>query len=172
MCRILLRPRFLHHSVANRDLSVSLLDGRTHLKHPIGVSPTAFQKFAHPDGEIAMAKGKQFPSLHTSASPMDHLPYHCSMRQLGHSDDAEFVVDNSIGGRGQGGGTRRQSMAEHLHLQRPIQGIRAGETSRTSWIQGNRRLLRHSGIEQTTRTLGHYSILETKTRMVSSDRTP
>ncbi len=41
--------------VSNRDTSTTILGH--HFPHPIAVSPTAFHKMAHPDGEIAMVKG-------------------------------------------------------------------------------------------------------------------
>lgn len=51
--RLALRPRMLV-DVGERDASVSLL-GRD-LPHPIVVAPMAYQKHAHPDGELAMAQ--------------------------------------------------------------------------------------------------------------------
>lgn len=51
--RLALRPRMLV-DVGDRDPSVSVL-GRD-LPHPIVVAPMAYQKHAHPDGELAMAR--------------------------------------------------------------------------------------------------------------------
>lgn len=51
--RIALLPRMLV-DVGERDPSVTLL-GRD-LRHPIVVAPMAYQKHAHPDGELAMAQ--------------------------------------------------------------------------------------------------------------------
>ena len=43
-------------NVPQRDLTTSVLGHK--VKLPIGISPTGFQKLAHPDGEIAAAKGR------------------------------------------------------------------------------------------------------------------
>jgi 4-hydroxymandelate oxidase len=51
--RLALRPRVLV-GVGQRDLSVELLG--TARPHPVIIAPTAFQRLAHPDGEIAMAR--------------------------------------------------------------------------------------------------------------------
>ncbi|CAN7942292.1 unnamed protein product, partial [Ixodes hexagonus] len=55
--RLRLRPRVLRN-VADRKLEVTLL-GDQRLSMPVGISPTAFHKMAHPDGEIAVAKAAQ-----------------------------------------------------------------------------------------------------------------
>ena len=47
------RPRAMV-GVEHRNLAVNILDDR--LSMPIGVSPSAFHKLAHPDGEIATAR--------------------------------------------------------------------------------------------------------------------
>jgi 4-hydroxymandelate oxidase len=52
--RLALRPRMLV-GVGERDASVQLLGARR--PHPIVVAPTAFQRLAHPDGELATARG-------------------------------------------------------------------------------------------------------------------
>lgn len=49
-------PRFLQRDVSVRQLSTTLLGNRVNF--PVGVSPTAMQKMAHPDGEMATARGK------------------------------------------------------------------------------------------------------------------
>jgi len=51
--RLALRPRMLV-GVAHRDPSVTVLGRRR--AHPIIIAPMAFQRLAHPDGEIAMAR--------------------------------------------------------------------------------------------------------------------
>ena len=53
-----IRPRFLR-DVSVRDLSV---DGIFGAKVPfcVGISPTALQRLAHPDGEVATARGSLF----------------------------------------------------------------------------------------------------------------
>lgn len=51
--RIRLRPRMLV-DISNLDMSVELFGSRIDM--PIMVAPTAFQRLAHPDGEVAMAK--------------------------------------------------------------------------------------------------------------------
>jgi isopentenyl diphosphate isomerase/L-lactate dehydrogenase-like FMN-dependent dehydrogenase len=56
--RILIKPKLLRKSVADTDTNVELLQGRAKLQIPIGVAPTAFQKLAHPEGEIGMARGQ------------------------------------------------------------------------------------------------------------------
>ncbi|EDV21349.1 uncharacterized protein TRIADDRAFT_50856 [Trichoplax adhaerens] len=55
--RIRIRPRMLI-DVTNVDLSTTIL-GRK-IEMPIGISPTAMQKLAHPDGEIATAQAAKF----------------------------------------------------------------------------------------------------------------
>lgn len=52
--RLRIRPRVLN-SGSTRDLSVSLFGDRYSM--PIGISPTAMQRMAHPEGEVANAKG-------------------------------------------------------------------------------------------------------------------
>lgn len=52
--RLRLRPRVLR-DVETRDKTVTLL-GSQKLSMPIGISPTGFQKFAHPEGEKATAR--------------------------------------------------------------------------------------------------------------------
>ena len=52
--RLRIRPRFLTN-VSQRNLSTTVL-GRN-VSIPIGISPTAMQKMAHPDGECATARG-------------------------------------------------------------------------------------------------------------------
>lgn len=54
--RLLIRPRFMR-DVSNVDTSVSLLNGKVHLKFPICLSPTGFQGMAHPEGDCATAQG-------------------------------------------------------------------------------------------------------------------
>jgi 4-hydroxymandelate oxidase len=51
--RYALRPRMLV-GVADRDPSVQLLGRRR--PHPVLIAPTAFQRLAHPDGELATAR--------------------------------------------------------------------------------------------------------------------
>jgi 4-hydroxymandelate oxidase len=52
--RWVIRPRVLR-DVADVDCSVTVLGQR--MASPILVAPTAFQRLAHPDGELAMARG-------------------------------------------------------------------------------------------------------------------
>lgn len=52
--RIALRPR-IFVDVSTRDLSTTLLGSV--LRAPIGIAPMAFQGMAHPDGELATARG-------------------------------------------------------------------------------------------------------------------
>jgi 4-hydroxymandelate oxidase len=51
--RLPLRPRVLV-DVGARDLSTSVLGRR--IAMPVGIAPTAYQRLAHPDGEIATAR--------------------------------------------------------------------------------------------------------------------
>ena len=53
-CRWLLKPRVLR-DVSVRNLSTFIL-GKP-VSFPLGISPSAMQKLAHPDGELAMVKG-------------------------------------------------------------------------------------------------------------------
>ena len=55
--KIKIWPRFLHKDLTNRSLSTSFLGSKVSL--PIGAAPTALQRMAHPEGEIATVKGKQ-----------------------------------------------------------------------------------------------------------------
>lgn len=54
--RIAIRPRMLV-GVGERDLGVELLGTRR--PHPLIIAPTAFQKLAHPEGEIEMARAAE-----------------------------------------------------------------------------------------------------------------
>ncbi|XP_001649565.2 peroxisomal (S)-2-hydroxy-acid oxidase GLO2 [Aedes aegypti] len=51
--RLRIRPRMLQN-VSNRDMKVKLFGEEYAM--PIGISPTAFQKMAHPEGEVANAR--------------------------------------------------------------------------------------------------------------------
>lgn len=51
-----IRPRFLTRDVTRRDISSSFLGQPVSM--PIAVAPTAMQKMAHPDGELATARGR------------------------------------------------------------------------------------------------------------------
>ena len=53
-CRLRLRPHVLR-DVSTIDMSTTILGEK--IDFPICVAPTAMQKLAHPDGEIATAKG-------------------------------------------------------------------------------------------------------------------
>ncbi|XP_029845771.2 hydroxyacid oxidase 1 [Ixodes scapularis] len=55
--RLRLRPKQLNN-VATREKAVTLLKDQK-LSMPIGIAPTAFQKMAHPDGEMATARAAQ-----------------------------------------------------------------------------------------------------------------
>uniref|UniRef100_A0A914XG18 (S)-2-hydroxy-acid oxidase n=1 Tax=Plectus sambesii TaxID=2011161 RepID=A0A914XG18_9BILA len=55
--RLLIRPRALVRPVGNRDLTTVLLNGKITVTMPICFSPSAFQMYAHADGETATAKG-------------------------------------------------------------------------------------------------------------------
>ena len=56
-----IRPRFLFRDVSTRSLSTTFL-GCT-VSMPIGVAPTAMQRMAHPDGELANARGRMYRYL-------------------------------------------------------------------------------------------------------------
>lgn len=51
--RLRIRPRMMI-DISNRTCSTTVLGHK--ISHPIGVSPTAMQKMAHPDGELANAR--------------------------------------------------------------------------------------------------------------------
>uniref|UniRef100_A0A6P7FJ89 Hydroxyacid oxidase 2-like n=1 Tax=Diabrotica virgifera virgifera TaxID=50390 RepID=A0A6P7FJ89_DIAVI len=51
-----IRPKYMRN-VSNRNLSTNILGKPVAV--PIGISPSAFQKIAHPDGECATAKAAQ-----------------------------------------------------------------------------------------------------------------
>lgn len=48
-------PRFLR-DVSNRTMTTTVLE--INVSMPLGVSPTAMQKLAHPQGEVACARGE------------------------------------------------------------------------------------------------------------------
>jgi 4-hydroxymandelate oxidase len=54
--RLALRPRMLV-GVGKRDPGIELLGRRR--PHPLIIAPTAFQRLAHPEGEVAMARAAQ-----------------------------------------------------------------------------------------------------------------
>ncbi|XP_044750644.1 hydroxyacid oxidase 1 [Coccinella septempunctata] len=54
--RYKLRPRILR-DVSKRDLSTTVLGGQVSM--PIGIAPTAMQRMAHPEGELANARAAQ-----------------------------------------------------------------------------------------------------------------
>lgn len=54
--RLRIRPRFLR-DISNRDLSCKIFGDKINL--PIGICPTAMQKLAHPDGEVANARAAE-----------------------------------------------------------------------------------------------------------------
>ena len=56
-CSYRIRPRFLR-DVSKVDISTRLLGEE--VAFPVGVSPTAAQCMAHPEGEAGTAKGKPF----------------------------------------------------------------------------------------------------------------
>eukprot|EP00588_Corethron_pennatum_P015674 CAMPEP_0194275444 /NCGR_PEP_ID=MMETSP0169-20130528/8273_1 /TAXON_ID=218684 /ORGANISM="Corethron pennatum, Strain L29A3" /LENGTH=375 /DNA_ID=CAMNT_0039018905 /DNA_START=146 /DNA_END=1273 /DNA_ORIENTATION=+ len=56
--RYRLLPRMLR-DVSTRSLDTVVLNGRARAKTPIGVAPTAMQRMAHPDGELAAARAAQ-----------------------------------------------------------------------------------------------------------------
>ena len=56
--RYRLLPRVLQ-DVSARDLGASVLGGRHRVSMPIGISPTAMQRMAHPEGEVAAARAAQ-----------------------------------------------------------------------------------------------------------------
>jgi (S)-2-hydroxy-acid oxidase len=51
-----IRPRFLR-DVSTRNMEVKVFD--KNVSFPCGISPTAMQRMAHPDGELATAKGRK-----------------------------------------------------------------------------------------------------------------
>lgn len=54
--RLRIRPKCLI-GVSRCDLRISVLGQEVSL--PVGISPTAMQRMAHPDGELANAKGEE-----------------------------------------------------------------------------------------------------------------
>lgn len=53
--RYKIRPRCLR-DVSVRDISTTVLGAKVSM--PVGISPTAMQRMAHPEGECASARGK------------------------------------------------------------------------------------------------------------------
>lgn len=63
-------PRVLR-DVSSVDLTTSLLGSR--VATPVGVAPTSLQRLAHPEGELAMARGaEQAGALHVVSSNAGH----------------------------------------------------------------------------------------------------
>lgn len=63
-------PRVLH-DVSSVDTTTTLLGSR--VSTPVGVAPTALQRVAHPDGEVAMARGAAAAgALHVVSSNAGH----------------------------------------------------------------------------------------------------
>ncbi|XP_077987874.1 2-Hydroxyacid oxidase 1-like [Glandiceps talaboti] len=54
--RLRIRPRMLR-DVSSRDLSTSLLGDK--IDFPVGISPSAFHRLSHPEGEVATAKASK-----------------------------------------------------------------------------------------------------------------
>ena len=50
-----IKPKFLDNDLSKINLKKTILNSTCDF--PIGVSPTAMQKLAHPDGELATVKG-------------------------------------------------------------------------------------------------------------------
>ena len=73
---------------------------------PICIAPTAMQKMAHPEGEIATAKAAAQYDIHF-LSPMSNLCYHFSyfylLTQAQHADDAVQLEHYLFRGRRTGG---------------------------------------------------------------------
>jgi 4-hydroxymandelate oxidase len=66
-----LRPRFLR-DVSNRKLSTTVLG--TEISFPVMVSPAGGHKLAHPDGELATAKGAGMSNTLMMLSTSSHYP--------------------------------------------------------------------------------------------------
>jgi len=54
--RLKILPRMLAKDVTNISLDTVILG--KHIKMPIGASPSAMQRMAHPEGELATVRGK------------------------------------------------------------------------------------------------------------------
>ena len=63
-----------------RDMSTTVLGQR--LPYPIAIAPTAMQRMAHPDGEVATARGTI--KLHSKATQNFH-----NLNKNYHDDDDE-----------------------------------------------------------------------------------
>lgn len=59
--RYRIRPRLLRN-VAHRNMSLTMLGQPVGM--PLGISPVAFQKMAHPDGEVGTARGTEFINIY------------------------------------------------------------------------------------------------------------
>ncbi|KAG8182346.1 hypothetical protein JTE90_010112, partial [Oedothorax gibbosus] len=73
--RYILVPRMLRNT-AKRDLSVTVLGER--ISMPIGIAPAAYQRLAHPDGELAAARaaakaGTVYTLSSVSSTPMEDV---------------------------------------------------------------------------------------------------
>nr|CAD7262176.1 unnamed protein product [Timema shepardi] len=66
--RLLIRPRCLR-DVSQCDASTTVLGNKVAM--PVGVSPTAMQRMAHPDGECANAKGYQLNNKNLPVSVVE-----------------------------------------------------------------------------------------------------
>ena len=58
--RFKLLPRVLR-DVSNRDTTTTILGHR--IEFPVGIASTAMHRMAHPEGEVATAKGKKYTHL-------------------------------------------------------------------------------------------------------------
>lgn len=88
--RFKIRPRFLR-DVSQRDLSTTVLG--TRVAFPIGISPTAMQRMAHPDGECATARGN-IPDC-DNEKKCKHDPFHLSVTKwivIASSDNVFRVI--------------------------------------------------------------------------------
>src|SRR3954449_693934 len=100
-----LRPRMLV-DVSAASIETTVLG--TPVSMPLLVSPTAFQRMAHPDGEPAPARA--VAAAFRGGAPPRRRARHCTRGgRGGHGDDA-LDDRNSGAGRGRGGCARRAAL--------------------------------------------------------------
>ncbi|GIX77973.1 hydroxyacid oxidase 1 [Caerostris extrusa] len=123
-----LRPRLLRN-VAVRNMSLTMLGQPVGM--PLGISPIAFQKMAHPDGEIATARG-EFTSKYNCDSTLFSLSFR------GWCDDPEHAVHHRPGGPAPQDPSRQRALAAGVHRQGPRADQEPGAEGGRGRLQGHR----------------------------------
>ncbi|CAN8007782.1 unnamed protein product, partial [Ixodes pacificus] len=152
--RLRLRPMVLR-GVAQRQLEVTLLGDQT-LSMPIGISPTALHKYAHPDGEAATARASQAErtlmilSIYSSTSMeavKEAAPKGLQGFQVQMIPNLDFV--RNLVRRAEGAGYR----ALVVTVDMPVDGKKIVEREESSSVPGGIRCANFEGIMNPEDTL-------------------